>query len=335
MRTIGTATLITLLAISTLAGCDKIRAAKKAAETLRNAQANATAAQQNDDPDGALSDKLGEYIGCLNSATKAVSSSRGRYLTWADETKGPTGKENNILGLYAINEDNCLQSLDKAKTLPPSLPELEAAAATYKTALQELTTLVATANKYYDQNDYKDDKMAKGKEMHAPLLAAFAKFKAADKPFDDIVTRMNDELSARLLQKLEKDPSARLQYLTKKSLAQSKSLVNLVDISELKDLDATKYQAALDQLQTSVTELESYSSTHAAEVSKVLLFSTFTREEGDFLKAAKELARRKRDNKDFNKEFNANSNPQLVDGHPAQVIDKYNSMIRRSNSLRF
>ncbi|MGC4091109.1 MAG: hypothetical protein QM756_25185 [Polyangiaceae bacterium] len=65
------------------------------------------------------------------------------------------------------------------------------------------------------------------------------------------------------------------------------------------------------------------------------MLSSMLREERDLLKSGKDLMRRKRDNKDFNKEFFSGSNPKLVEGHPAQVIDKYNTVVRSSNHLRF
>ena len=331
MKTIGTATLGVIFALTAIMGCDKIRAIRKAAEGA----STATAVQEAVDPDDALSEKLGEYINCLNYATKSVSYSRGQYFGWVDEKTGPTGKERSVGGLPAIDADNCLKSIDKAKTLPPTLPEVEAAAAAYKTALEELVPIADTAHKYYSQNDYKDDKLAKGKQMHAQIVAGFAKFRTADKSFDGIVTGMNEALSARQLQKLAKDPAARLHYLTKQSLAQAKVLVNAADIAQLKDLDAAKYQAALENFEKANTELETYTASHKAEVDKVSLFSSFVGDQEKFLKAAKDLMRRKRDNKDFNKETFSDRNPELVEGHPAQVTDKYNRMIGSSNSLHF
>ena len=103
----------------------------------------------------------------MNGTSKRVVDSRNRYLSWVkDEKVGPTGKERNIYGLYDINADGCFPNLDRAKTMAPPLPDVEAAAAEYKKALEELDPLVKQANKYYDQDDYKDDKIAKGKALH-------------------------------------------------------------------------------------------------------------------------------------------------------------------------
>lgn len=329
-----------VLVVASLSGCKQIAEARKAAEALKAAasavaQAKGPAISSEEDKDSELGSKLGEYISCMNGTSKRVVDSRNRYLSWVDEKTGPTGKERNIYGLYDINAQTCLPSLDRAKAAQPPLPEVESAAAEYRKALEELDPLVKTADKYYDQKDYKDDKFAKGKELHPQLMNAFAKFEQVSKGFEDKVTALNDEVNARQFARLEKDPSRRLQYLSQKSLNEAKALIKLTDIAELKELDLQKYDVALQTYDKALTELEQYASSHKAEVDKTMMFSSYLSSSQNFLKSAKELLRRKRDNKDFNKEFFSKSSPSMVDGHPAQVVEKYNSMIGDSNNLRY
>jgi tetratricopeptide (TPR) repeat protein len=272
----------------------------------------------------------------MNGTSKRVVDSRNRYLSWVvDEKVGPTGKERNIYGLYDINADTCYPSLDRAKGLQPPLPEVESAAAEYRKALEELDPLVKQADKYYDQNDYKDDKMAKGKALHPQLMNAFAKFEQVSKGFEERVTTLNDGVNARQFVRLEKDPTRRLQYLSQKSLNEAKALIKLTDIAELKELDLQKYDVAVQTYDKALSELEQYADSHKAEVDKAMMFSSYLSSAKTFLKSAKELLRRKRDNKDFNKEFFSKSSPNMVDGHPAQVVETYNRMIGDSNNLRY
>lgn len=330
-------------AVSTLglAGCKQIAEAKKAAEALKAAASavadnKGPAGSSEDEKDAQLGNKLGEYINCLNYTSKRVVDSRNRYLSWVkDEKAGPTGKERNVYGLYDINADSCYKSLDRAKAAAPQLPEIESAATEYRKALEELEPVVKQANKYYDQNDYKDDKMAKGKELHGQLMNGFAKFEQVNKGFEDRVTTLNDTVNARQLVRLEKDPSRRLQYLAQRGLNEAKALINLTDIAELKELDQQKYDVALQTYDKTLTEMEQYADTHKAEADKMSMFSSYLSSCKTFLKAAKDLLRRKRDNKDFNKEFFSRSSPELVDGHPAKVVESYNRMINDSNRLRY
>jgi len=334
------AALLAAMSLFSLGGCKQIAEARKAAEALKAAASAAAASKgpgisSEEDKDAELGAKLGEYISCMNGTSKRVVESRNRYLSWVDEKIGPTGKERNIYGLYDINANTCFPNLERAKTMQPPLPEVESAAAEYKKALEELDPLVKQADKYYDQKDYKDDKMAQGKQLHPQLMNAFAKFEQVSKGFEDRVTALNDSVNARQFARLEKDPSRRLQYLSQKSLNEAKALIKLTDIAELKELDLQKYDVAVQSYDKALSELEQYADSHKAEVDKAMMFSSYLSSSKTFLKAAKELLRRKRDNKDFNKEFFSKSSPSMVDGHPAQVIETYNRMIGDSNNLRY
>ncbi len=334
------AAAVGVTSLLSLGGCQQIAEARKAAEALKAAasavaDAKGPGISSEEEKDAQLGAKLGAYIGCMNGTSKRVVDSRNRYLSWVDERVGPTGKERNVYGLYDVNAGSCLPSLERAKTMQPALPEVESAAAEYRKALEELDPLVNQVEKYYDQKDYKDDKMAKGKALHPQLMNAFAKFEQVNKGFEDRVTSLNDAVNARQFVRLEKDPSRRLQHLSQKSLNEGKALIKLTDIAELKELDLQKYDVALQTYDKSLTELEQYAGAHKAEVDKAMMFSSFLSSSQTFLKAAKELLRRKRDNKDFNKEFFSKSSPTMVDGHPMQVVEKYNRMIGDSNSLRY
>lgn len=320
-----------------LAACKQIEEAKKAAQALKETAEAAKAPEvtSEEGKDGELSAKLGEYIDCMNGTSKRVVQSRNRYLSWADEKLGPTGKERNIYGLYDINASTCLPHLDRAKTMPPSLPDVESAAAEYRKALDELDPLVKKANDYYDQKDYKDDKMAKGKALHAELMNGFAKFEQVSRGFEDRVLALNDAVNDRQFARLEKDPSRRLQYLAQKSLNEGKALIKVSNVAELKELDLQKYDVALQTYERAIGELETYIAAHKAEADKTSSLSSYVSDSKNFLKSAKELLRRKRDNKDFNKDFFSKSNPRLVEGHPMQLVENYNRAVEASNRLRY
>jgi hypothetical protein len=328
---------VTLCGALGLAGCKQIEQARKAAQTLKQTAeaAKDTEVTSEEGKDAELSTKLGEYIDCMNGTSKRVVQSRNRYLSWADEKLGPTGKERNIYGLYDINASTCFPHLDRAKTLQPALPELESAAVEYRKALEELDPLVKRANDYYDQNDYKDDKMAKGKSLHPELMNGFAKFEQVSRGFEERVLALNDAVNDRQFARLEKDPARRLQYLAQKSQNEAKSLIKVSNVAELKELELQKYDVALQTYERSIAELETYISAHKPEADKTSGLSSYISDSKTFLKSAKELLRRKRDNKDFNKEFFSKSNPRLVEGHPAQLIENYNRAVEASNRLRY
>ncbi len=309
---------------------------KKLTEMSKARQASSSAAAQSADPqeekDAELSQKLEGYIDCLNRASRDAASSKEAYLMNIDEAKGPTGKEHGVW-IRSLDIGSCVQALDKAKGLPPPLPDVEATVVQYRAALEALAPVVKQAYEYYDQKNYNDDKWAKAKQMHAPLMAAFAKFKQANEPFEQKVVALNEGVQSRRLARLQKDPQRRLQFLIEQSAQDAKKLVKLAEITDLSKLDATAFGAQLQAYEKDYNDLDQYVTAHKDEANKVIAFSIFWSAESDYLKAAKELMRRKRDNKDFNKE--GNSNPKFVEGHPAKVLDKYNELVDRLNGLSF
>ncbi len=173
------------LALVQFSACNKI--ADKLVERTENAikaEAVAAAAKMEQvaaepaaDPaalrDEQLADKLSHYIECLNSLSRGVFSSRERYLSWASKD-GVTGKERNVYGLYELSDPKyCFKDLAEAKAKPPALPEIEQAAVKYEAAFQALQAKTQPAYAYYDQNDYKDDKFAKGKNARAFVGGVF------------------------------------------------------------------------------------------------------------------------------------------------------------------
>ncbi len=329
--------LVSWAAGGCVSGCKQIEDAKKAAQSLHaEAAEKAPGGAGEEAQDEELGAKLGQYISCMNGTSKRVVQSRNRYLSWiVDEKVGPTGKERNIYGLYDLNASTCWPALDRAKAMPPSLPEIESAASEYKKALEELEPLVKRAEDYYEQKDYKDDNMAKGKAMHQPLINGFAKFEQVSRGFEDRVIALNDQVNARQYARLEKDPSRRLEFLARKSQNEGKTLIGLSNVAELKELDLQKYDVALQTYERALAELEDYVAAHKAEADKASGLSSYISDSKSFLKSAKELLRRKRDNKDFNKEFFSSSNPRMVEGHPAQLVEAYNRAIDASNRVRY
>src|SRR3954454_6731744 len=137
-------------------------------------------------------EKLNAYIGCINRLSSRSYDSRARYFSWAARS-GPTGKERIIYGTYTIYDtSDCRKNVEKANGLEPRDLGLEAAASAYAEAVSKLEPLLKEADDYYQQENYKDDKMAKGKALHPPLVAAWNAFEAADDALRNDVEIIND-----------------------------------------------------------------------------------------------------------------------------------------------
>jgi hypothetical protein len=123
--------------------------------------ADQTAAQR-----PSFNEKLNAYVGCINRLSERSYDSRSRYFSWAAKT-GPTGKERIIYGTYTIYDtSDCVKNVEKANGLEPHDAALEAAASAYAKAVAKLEPLLKEADDYYTQENYKDDKMAKGRALH-------------------------------------------------------------------------------------------------------------------------------------------------------------------------
>jgi hypothetical protein len=139
---------------------------------------------------------MNAYVGCINRLSERSYSSRSRYFSWANQN-GPTGKERIIYGTYTIYDtSDCRKNVEQANTLEPRDAELEAAGSAYADAVSKLEPLLKEADDYYTQENYKDDKMAKGKAMHPRLVAAWDAFAKADKDLRKNVETINDKRAA-------------------------------------------------------------------------------------------------------------------------------------------
>jgi hypothetical protein len=326
-----------VVAGSTLGGCKVIQQLKKAGEAATQAAsaaataAGAAGATPEEQKDAELAEKLQGYIECLNGASRDATRSKNNYLRQVDADKGPTPKLSSVY-VSEITTEYCVKALDKVQPLKPDLPEIQTAATEYKTALEAVAPLAKTLHQYYDRKDFKDDKFAKGQELHPKFMAALTAFEKANKTLDERVTGLNEQVGQRHLARLKDKPERKLEYLIEKSVDDAKKLVKLVDIESIDKLDANGYSAALTAYEASYTEFDTYATAHKAEADKVTMLSIFKSAAEDYLKAGKELMRRKRDNKDFTKE---SGSPEHIDGHPAKVVNEFNQLVDRSNSLTF
>jgi hypothetical protein len=242
-----------------------------------------------------ISEKLQAYIKCINRISERAYQSQERYVGWAGRAAAINAKAKNILGLYDIYDPaDCAKGVKAANDAQPRHPELEAAGTGYVDATLALETILKTANDYYDQGNYKDDKLAKGKEMHPKLLAAYATFDRADTALRNIVERLNDEKQAADLADIEKKEGRNARYLIQAMMMKAKSVVRTKGNDDKVDLP--KITGALGDYETAVKELEEYAAKNKTEkIGSMLVSNAKT-----FLVSAKEYMRRIRDKVPFN-----------------------------------
>ncbi len=207
-----------------------------------------------DDPPS-LTEKLNAYVGCINRLSERSYDSRRRYFSWVSKG-GPTGKERIIYGTYTIYDTtDCRKNVEMANALEPRDAELEAAASAYADAVGKLEPLLKEANDYYSQEDYKDDKMAKGRALHPRLVGAWDAFASADKALRSGVEGINDKRASERLAAIEKSEGKKARYHVEALMIQAKRVLRA---QEAEKTDLAAITAALNEYEALVRATEKY-----------------------------------------------------------------------------
>lgn len=329
--------LLLILALP-VGGCDQVTdLLEKGAEAVGEASnAAATADLTEDDK---LGIKLQGYIDCINGPSSSILDAADRYASWVDIEKGVTGKERNVYGIYdhELNA-TCVEGIATANDSEPHDAGLEKAATEWLAAYKAAQPLIHDAHEYYDHDDYKDDAFAKGKEMHDGLAKAIGAFQDADQALRKAVGEQNDALQVRRLEQLEKDEGRKLRFQQANVMAQAKQLMAAGDAPTLDALDLERFDKALKAYDAALEEADKYVKANEAEADTVMMFDSFIDTAESYLKASKELMRRKRDNKAFTKselQRLGGSAGWMVEGSPDKVSRAYNDLVNRSNGLNW
>jgi Protein of unknown function (DUF3829) len=273
-------------------------------------------------------EKTNAYIGCMNRLSGRAYEARSRYFSWVGKN-GPTGKERIIYGTYTIYETaDCAADVAKANAIAPHDTELEAAASGYVAAVSVLGPLLKEADDYYTQENYKDDKMAKGKALHPRLVAAWTAFENADDRLSNGIDVIQDREAVQELANIEKSEGRKWRYHIQALMISAKLLARTQSTAKPNIAGITP---ALSDYETAVKAAEGYAS--ANKDSKI--GSSFVGSAKTFLTTAKALMRRVRDNVPYNDGekmiMNSPGGAWMVEGSPARLTRDYNGLVESYN----
>jgi hypothetical protein len=273
-------------------------------------------------------EKMNAYVGCLNRLSERSYSSRSRYFSWAAKS-GPTGKERIIYGTYTIYDtSDCRKNVDKANGLEPRDAALEAAASAYAEAVSKLEPLLKEADDYYSQENYKDDKMAKGKALHPRLVAAWDAFASADKTLRAGVETVNDKRALEKLAAIEQSEGKTARYQVEALMIQAKRVLRAADKEKP---DAAEMASAIAAYEDIVKAAEPFTGSGT----EAKIGGMFVSNAKSFLTTAKQLMRRIRDKVPYSSGdrmmlSNAGSG-WMVEGSPPRLMRDYNQLIEAYN----
>jgi hypothetical protein len=274
-----------------------------------------------------FTEKMNAYVGCINRLSERSYESRKRYFSWAAQS-GPTGKERIIYGTYTIYDTaDCKKNVEKANALEPRDAALEAAASTYVDAVSKLEPLLKEADDYYSQENYKDDRMAKGKALHPRLVSAWGAFASADKALRNGVEVVNDKRALERLAEIEQSEGRKARYYVQATMIQAKRVMRA---QETEKPDLAAFTQALNEYEATVKAAEQASGADGG----AKIGSMFISNAKSFLTSAKQLMRRVRDNVPYSQGdrmmLNAGSG-WMVEGSPQRLLRDYNQLIDAFN----
>ncbi|HET6602647.1 MAG TPA: YiiG family protein [Xanthomonadaceae bacterium] len=300
--------------------------------------ASTQGAAQTEAEDAQRSSKLSGYLKCYNEQSSRVRDSHDRYYQWVQSPeRGPTGRERIVYGLYSLYDPaGCRQKLAVSLAASPPLPDLDAAAAQWERALVQVHAVIGEAYDYYDLGDYEDDGLARGKQLHPRLNAAWEEFFVANQTFSALLDEELDAIRARQLARLADKPGAEVAYHIRHYMLLAEDAHDLGVRSLSDDFDAAAFAGAVEALDRGYRDLEAAISAHPGQVEGMHMLSSYQNAARDYLKAVKELDRRQRKGNRFDTgermliEAHA---AQMVEGHPAKLTDEYNDLVGDYNRL--
>ncbi|WP_295845009.1 YiiG family protein [Tardiphaga sp.] len=273
-------------------------------------------------------EKLNAYVGCINRLSARALESRARYFSWVGKS-GPTGKERIIYGLYTIYDTaDCQKKAEAANALEPRDAALEAAATAYVTAVTALGPLLKETDDYYTQENYKDDKMAKGKALHPRLVAAWDAFASADRSLRDGVEAINDRRKAEELMAIEATEGRSARYHVAALMIGAKRVLRAEDATSPDIAAITK---AVEAYEATVKAIDASGATGDAKVG-----SMFISQAKSFLTTAKQLMRRIRDKVPYSTGdkmmLSDTGSGWMVQGSSPRLLRDYNQLVDAYNS---
>ncbi|HIE1100394.1 MULTISPECIES: YiiG family protein [Stenotrophomonas] len=326
-RTLSIAALAASLSLALTACGGKTPAAADDAGPSGKQEASAAPS----DAQQLLTAKLNAYIGCFNALDSKTHGSLESYTRWIkDVDAGPSGRETQVYGPFEISDydmKQCDAPVTGAIAAKPALAELDAAAGHYQQALKALVPVSKEAHDYYDRQDYEDDQFAKGKQMHASLMAAFKAFVVASETFNAELERQNDAAQREQLKVLEQAEGRTREYYRLAMMLEAKAIVELMSED---DFDTAKARERLDAFNR-ISD-EAHAKVADQDPGK-LDWNSFEREAESFRREGKERLQRvssKTPYSDFERRM-LDSPSMAPRGSASKLMQEYNTLVFQSN----
>lgn len=197
------------------------------------------------------------------------------------------------------------------KTLESFAPIADKAIASAEKALRIFTD----AHKYYDAEDYKDDKFAKGKELHTQMMGAIGEFRGAITELQAGLSRVEDEQASAELKKYKDDSYS---YWFRFFNQQAKKFIDAMQAAQTPE-QLAKLEEAFGPTDAAYAGLEKFTS---SKNPPQVTFKAYFDAAGRYHSTAKKILRAAKDNK-----------LDEVGREAETLISNYNSLVSMANSM--
>ena len=253
----------------------------------------------------------------MNRTLRAVTSI-DRYKSWVNMKTGPTGRESIIYGLYDVYDTKREEAAASAAlTQEPLLPDLDAAMRDYIGANAALAPILREANGYYERADYKVDKMAEGKALHARIVAAAAPFLAARARLDAVLTVEKAKVDVLRLASIEKHWGRKANWQVANVMMKAQRVMDLLPGNAKPVIDIAPFDAAMGEFGAAVKEMDAYGAANPNS------FSAFESEPRSLLSKLR----------DFQEKLDrAKGDARRGGGDMTWIVNDYNMMVATSQN---
>lgn len=185
-------------------------------------------------------------------ATGAAASAHPAASAQAPGATAPR-RDYTMRAPYERNARACVVA---SNVKEPAMGDVDAALAAFAPYALELSKTIATASGYYQREEYKQDKLAKGKELHKKLVEDFAKLDDLESKLGAAIDgwRKAHPVDASKLDEGEKDARA--------AVDDARAAVLAVIAQKV---DPAAYKTTLDTLDKDTATLKTFGSAHAAD----------------------------------------------------------------------
>lgn len=280
-------------------------------------------------------EKMNTYIDCYNTLQLSIYHSMDRYASWLKDLEtGPTGKERIVYGTYAVSDstiEKCQKAIPEVVKLKPALEPMDGAASAFITSAVDVANTINEINKYYEQENYKDDAFAQGKTLHQTLMKQWVTFEPAAKSYNDAIKQVEAERQVAQLKAIEQSEGKSANYYSLSIMIHSG---NVNDVISTENFDADSAMKQLTDLEKTTAEFKEKLKAQSDDSHD---FTMFISSADEYQLDAKKYIRRVRDKTPYSESENrllsdANGGWMVEASYP-RALRSYNQMVDNYNRL--